>query len=64
MQLSVSLEEAEKRFMKENRPTSLIEHLIDPKEVADFVTYVSSPLSSAACFEFASKQARAVEPSF
>ncbi|PTL85456.1 SDR family NAD(P)-dependent oxidoreductase [Vitiosangium sp. GDMCC 1.1324] len=43
----LSLEEAEKRFMRENRPTSLIERLIDPKEVADFVTYVSSPLASA-----------------
>lgn len=28
-------------------PTSLIERLIDPKEVADFVAYVSSPLASA-----------------
>jgi 3-oxoacyl-[acyl-carrier protein] reductase len=43
----VSLEEAEKRFMRENRPTSLIERLIDPKEIADFVTYLSSPLASA-----------------
>jgi 3-oxoacyl-[acyl-carrier protein] reductase len=41
------LDEAEKRFMRENRPTSLIERLIDPKEVADFVAYVSSPLASA-----------------
>src|SRR5437867_6063799 len=44
---SLSLEEAERRFMRENRPTSLIERLIDPKEIADFVTYVSSPLASA-----------------
>jgi len=43
----VSLEEAEKRFMRENRPSSLIERLIDPKEIADFVTYLSSPLASA-----------------
>jgi 3-oxoacyl-[acyl-carrier protein] reductase len=28
---------AEKRFMRENRPTSLIERLIAPKEIADFV---------------------------
>lgn len=41
------LEEAERRFMRENRPTSLIERLIDPKEIADFVAYVSSPLASA-----------------
>jgi NAD(P)-dependent dehydrogenase (short-subunit alcohol dehydrogenase family) len=40
-------EEAEKRFMRENRPSSLIERLIDPKEIADFVTYLSSPLASA-----------------
>ncbi|NMO13669.1 SDR family oxidoreductase [Pyxidicoccus fallax] len=41
------LEEAERRFMRENRPTSLIERLIDPKEVADLVAYVSSPRASA-----------------
>lgn len=46
---SLSLEEAEKRFMGEsgNRSSSLIQRLIDPKEIADFVTYVSSPLASA-----------------
>jgi 3-oxoacyl-[acyl-carrier protein] reductase len=43
----LSPEEAERRFMREHRPTSLIERLIDPKEIADFVTYVSSPLASA-----------------
>ena len=43
----MSLEEAEKRFKRENRPSSLIERLIDPKEIADFVTYLSSPLASA-----------------
>lgn len=41
------LEAAERRFMRENRPTSLIERLIDPTEVADFVAYVSSPIASA-----------------
>jgi len=41
------LAEAGRRFMRENRPTSLIERLIEPKEIADFVTYVSSPLASA-----------------
>jgi 3-oxoacyl-[acyl-carrier protein] reductase len=40
------LAEAEKRFMRENRPTSLIERLIDPQEIADFVAYVSSPLAA------------------
>jgi len=42
----LSLEEAGKKFMQENRPTSLIERLLNPKEIADFVTYVSSPLAS------------------
>lgn len=39
--------EAERRFMRENRPTSLLERLIEPREIADFVTFVSSPLASA-----------------
>ncbi len=43
----LSPEEAEQRFMRENRPTSLIERLIDPREIADFVAYVSSPRASA-----------------
>jgi 3-oxoacyl-[acyl-carrier protein] reductase len=43
----LSLEEAEKRFIRENRPTSIIQRLIRPEEVAAFVTFVSSPLSSA-----------------
>jgi 3-oxoacyl-[acyl-carrier protein] reductase len=42
-----AIEEAERRFMRENRPTSLIERLIEPREIADLVTFVSSPLSSA-----------------
>jgi 3-oxoacyl-[acyl-carrier protein] reductase len=33
--------------MQENRPTSLLERLIDPQEIADFVTFLSSPLASA-----------------
>ena len=43
----VSLEEAGKRFMAENRPTSLIGRLIQPQEIGDFVTFLSSPLASA-----------------
>jgi 3-oxoacyl-[acyl-carrier protein] reductase len=43
----VAPDEAERRFMQENRPTSLIERLIEPGEIADFVTFVSSPLVSA-----------------
>ena len=34
--------------MRENRPTSLIERLLEPKEIADFVAYVSSPLANGA----------------
>ncbi|MBN2322837.1 MAG: SDR family oxidoreductase [Spirochaetes bacterium] len=43
----VEYETAEKRFMKENRPTSLIARLIRPEEIAVFVTFVCSPLASA-----------------
>jgi len=44
---TVSSDEAERRFMRENRPTSLLERLIEPREIADFVTFLSSPRSSA-----------------
>ena len=40
-------EAAEKRFMKENRPTSLLARLIRPEEVAAAVAFVCSPLASA-----------------
>lgn len=40
-------ETAEKRFMSENRPTSLIQRLIRPEEVADFVAFICSPKASA-----------------
>lgn len=43
----LTMEEAELRFMKENRPTSIIQRLIRPEEIAHFVTFLSSPLSSA-----------------
>lgn len=39
--------DAERRFMRENRPTSLIERLIDPREIGDAVTFLCSPRSSA-----------------
>ncbi len=39
--------EAEARFMKENRPTSIIQRLIRPEEIAHFVTFLCSPLSYA-----------------
>ena len=43
----VSVEEAERAFFANARPTSIIKRLIDPAEVAAMVTYVCSPLSSA-----------------
>lgn len=42
-----SLEEAGRRFMAENRPTSLIARLIQPQEIGDFISFLSSPLASA-----------------
>jgi 3-oxoacyl-[acyl-carrier protein] reductase len=39
--------EAEKRFMAENRSTSLIQRLIKPEEIASLVAYVCSDLASA-----------------
>jgi len=38
----VATEEAERRFVAENRPTSLIQRLSHPEEVADFVTFLGS----------------------
>lgn len=43
----VSLEQAEKDFFANARPTSLLKRFIDPAEVANLVAYVCSPLSSA-----------------
>jgi 3-oxoacyl-[acyl-carrier protein] reductase len=38
----VPVEAAERRFIAENRPTSLIQRLSRPEEVADFVTFLGS----------------------
>ena len=40
-------EAAEKRFMKENRPTSLLARLISPDELAAAVAFLASPVASA-----------------
>ncbi len=40
-------EAAEKRFMKENRPTSLLARLIRPEELAAAVAFICSPRGSA-----------------
>lgn len=39
--------EAERRFMRENRPNSLIERLINPAEIGDAVAFLCSPRASA-----------------
>ena len=38
--------ELEAEFFKRGRPTSLIQRMLDPKEIADLVAFVASPLSS------------------
>jgi 3-oxoacyl-[acyl-carrier protein] reductase len=43
----VSQADAERRFIAENRPTSLIGRLIDPKEIGDTVAFVCSDRASA-----------------
>jgi NAD(P)-dependent dehydrogenase (short-subunit alcohol dehydrogenase family) len=43
----IPFEEAERRFIAEERPTSLLGRLIRPEEVANLITYVASELASA-----------------
>jgi 3-oxoacyl-[acyl-carrier protein] reductase len=43
----VPAEEAERRFVIENRSSSLIQRLIAPEEIADLVAFVSSPRAAA-----------------
>jgi NAD(P)-dependent dehydrogenase (short-subunit alcohol dehydrogenase family) len=43
----VPFEEAERRFMAEERPTSLLGRLIRPQEIANLITYVASELASS-----------------
>ena len=44
---ALSADEADREFMKQNRPTSLIGRLIRPEEIADLVTFVCSARASA-----------------
>ncbi|WP_278261934.1 SDR family oxidoreductase [Nocardia sp. AG03] len=44
---SVPWERAQREFMREHRPQSLIQRLIEPAEIANMVVYLSSPLASA-----------------
>jgi len=39
--------EAQAKFMRENRPTSLLQRLIEPAEIGDFVTFLASERASA-----------------
>lgn len=43
----ITSEEAEKDFFKNMRPSSIIQRFADPAEVANLVTFVASPVSSA-----------------
>ncbi|MGQ0621669.1 MAG: SDR family NAD(P)-dependent oxidoreductase [Panacagrimonas sp.] len=43
----LSLDETEKRFFAEARPTSIIKRFADPEEVAGMVTYLCSPRAGA-----------------
>ncbi|GAB3947104.1 SDR family NAD(P)-dependent oxidoreductase [Micromonospora vulcania] len=40
-------EEAQREFMRQHRPQSLLQRLIEPEEIANMVTYLASPLASA-----------------
>ncbi|TDD55096.1 SDR family NAD(P)-dependent oxidoreductase [Saccharopolyspora elongata] len=40
-------EEAQREFMRTNRPQSLLQRLIEPEEIANMVVYLASPLASA-----------------
>ena len=44
---SLPWEEAQREFMRKHRPQSLLHRLIEPDEIANMVTYLSSPLASA-----------------
>ena len=40
------IEQAGRKFVQENRPSSFIGRLLDPKEIGDAVAFVASPLAS------------------
>ncbi|MDT5105417.1 MAG: hypothetical protein QOI25_2930 [Mycobacterium sp.] len=44
---SLSWDDAQREFMRKHRPQSLLRRLIEPTEIANMVTYLSSPLASA-----------------
>jgi NAD(P)-dependent dehydrogenase (short-subunit alcohol dehydrogenase family) len=44
---SLPWDEAQREFMRNHRPQSLLQRLIEPVEIANMVTYLASPLASA-----------------
>jgi enoyl-[acyl-carrier-protein] reductase (NADH) len=44
---SLPWDDAQREFMRKYRPQSLLRRLIEPVEIANMVTYLSSPLASA-----------------
>ncbi|MDY6938178.1 MAG: SDR family NAD(P)-dependent oxidoreductase [Cyanobacteriota bacterium] len=46
-QKNTTLEEVEKEFFAQNRPTSILQRFAETTEVANLVAYVASPLASA-----------------
>ena len=40
-------DEAQHEFMREHRPQSLLQRLIEPEEIANLVVYLASPHASA-----------------
>ena len=46
-QQKISEAEMEKKFFETARPSSLLKRFIEPSEIAEFVAFVSSPLSAA-----------------
>jgi NAD(P)-dependent dehydrogenase (short-subunit alcohol dehydrogenase family) len=40
-------DEAQREFMRQHRPQSLLQRLIEPEEIANLCTYLASPLASA-----------------
>lgn len=43
----ISTDEMEKKFFETARPSSLLKRFIEPSEIAEFVAFISSPLSAA-----------------
>lgn len=43
----LSWDEAQREFMRQHRPQSLLQRLIEPSEIANMVVYLASPLASA-----------------